>query len=68
MVEQSLVAAGLGVTTVPGLALQTYRAPEIHASVLPTFTRRVSIATFGAPPRAPATEACLHALSLTPHV
>jgi DNA-binding transcriptional LysR family regulator len=65
MVEQSLVAAGLGVTTVPGLALETYRAPGIHASEVPTFRRRVSIATFGAPPRAPATEAFLHALSLS---
>jgi DNA-binding transcriptional LysR family regulator len=63
MVEQSLVAAGLGVTTVPGLALQTYRAPQIQASEVATFRRRVSVATFGGPPRAPAVEAFLHALS-----
>jgi DNA-binding transcriptional LysR family regulator len=65
LVEQSLVAAGLGVTTVPGLALQTYRAPGVHASEVPTFVRRVSSAAFGDPPRAPATEAFLHALSQT---
>ena len=65
MVEQSLVAAGLGVTTIPGLALQTYRAAGIHASEVPTFTRRISVATYGGPPHAPATEAFLHALTLT---
>ena len=64
IVEQSLVAAGLGVTTMPGLALATYRAPGLHATEVPAFVRRVSIATFGDPPRAPATEAFLQALSL----
>ncbi len=63
IVEQSLVAAGLGVTTVPGLALRTYRAPGIHASEVPTFRRRISVATYGAPPHAPETEAFLQAMS-----
>ncbi len=65
MVEQSLVAAGLGVTTIPGLALQTYRAAGIHAAEVPTFRRRISVATYGGPPHAPATEAFLQALSLS---
>lgn len=63
VVEQSLVAAGLGVTTVPGLALTTYRADGIQATEVPGFRRRVSIATYGDPPYPPATEAFLRALS-----
>jgi DNA-binding transcriptional LysR family regulator len=34
IVQQALVAAGMGVTTMPGLALRTHHAPGIEASVL----------------------------------
>ena len=57
LVEQSLVAAGLGVTTLPGLALATYQMPGIEASELDAFRRRIYIATYGDPPDAPATTA-----------
>jgi DNA-binding transcriptional LysR family regulator len=49
-VEQSLVAAGLGVTTMPGLALSTHRVPGIETAVVEGFRRRVHVATFGDPP------------------
>ena len=41
IVEQALVAAGMGVTTMPGLALRTHRAPGIQATPLPDFRRRI---------------------------
>ncbi len=41
IVEQALVAAGMGVTTMPGLALRTHRAPGIEATALRDFQRRV---------------------------
>jgi DNA-binding transcriptional LysR family regulator len=67
VVEQSLVAAGLGVTTIPGLALTTYRVPGIETTELSDFRRRVYVATYGEPPDPPATDAfvqsVLHAAS-----
>jgi DNA-binding transcriptional LysR family regulator len=63
VVEQALVAAGLGVTTMPALALRTYRADGIEASELTDFRRRVYLATFGDPPYQPATTAFLRALT-----
>lgn len=62
-VEQALVAAGLGVTTMPRLALQTHRAAGIEASELTDFRRRVYLATFGDPPHPPATTAFVQALT-----
>jgi DNA-binding transcriptional LysR family regulator len=62
MVEQSLVAAGLGVTTMPGLSLMVHRMPGIEASELPDFRRRVYVATYGDPPHPPATQAFVDAL------
>ena len=62
IVEQALVAAGMGVTTMPGLALRTHRAPGIHATPLPDFRRRVYLATYGDPPDPPATTAFITAL------
>lgn len=55
IVEQALVAAGLGVTTIPGLALRSHHAPGVEATEIPTFRRRVLLATFGAPPDTRAT-------------
>ncbi|SEC73951.1 DNA-binding transcriptional regulator, LysR family [Amycolatopsis tolypomycina] len=51
VVVQSLVAAGLGVATLPGLALAAHRNPGIHA------------ATFADPPDPPAVAAVLAALT-----
>ncbi|RSM83854.1 LysR family transcriptional regulator [Kibdelosporangium aridum] len=64
IVKQALVAAGLGVTTMPGLALRSHHADGVVASELP-FRRRISIATFGEPPDPPATAAFIAALSST---
>src|SRR6266581_1866881 len=62
IVEQALVAAGMGVTTMPGLALRTHRAPGIEATALRDFRRRVYLATYGDPPDPPATTAFITAL------
>jgi DNA-binding transcriptional LysR family regulator len=62
IVEQALVAAGMGVTTMPGLALRTHHAPGIQATEIPHFRRRVYVATYGAPPDPPATTAFITAL------
>jgi DNA-binding transcriptional LysR family regulator len=62
IVEQALVAAGMGVTTMPGLALRTHRAPGIQATPQPGFRRRVYLATYGDPPDPPATTAFITAL------
>jgi DNA-binding transcriptional LysR family regulator len=62
VVMQALVTAGLGVTTIPGLALRAHRAVGIHASEIPASTRHVYAATYGEPPDPPATTALLEAL------
>jgi molybdate transport repressor ModE-like protein len=59
---QSLVAAGLGVTTLPGLALSSSRNPAVRAAPLPDSTRYVLAATYGEPPDPPATAALVAAL------
>jgi molybdate transport repressor ModE-like protein len=59
---QSLVAAGLGVTMIPGLALRAHKAPGVTATEILASTRRVYAATYGAPPDPPATAALLAAL------
>jgi molybdate transport repressor ModE-like protein len=63
VVMQSLVAAGLGVTTIPGLALRAHRIEGIVASELPGSRRHVHAATYGDPPDPPATAALLAALA-----
>jgi molybdate transport repressor ModE-like protein len=60
---QSLVGAGLAVTTLPGLALAASRNPGVQAALLPDSTRYVLAATYGEPPDPPATAALLGALS-----
>ena len=62
VVMQALVAAGLGVTTIPGLALRAHRAPTTVSTEIPDATRHVYAATYGAPPDPPATTALLTAL------
>lgn len=51
---QSLVAGGLGVTVLPGLALRAHRNPEIASRPMPHAARRIQVTTYGAPPH-PAT-------------
>ena len=63
VVMQSLVAAGMGVTTIPGLALRAHRHPAITATRLPVPPRRIYAATYGEPPDPPATAALLAALT-----
>ncbi|MDX3108043.1 LysR family transcriptional regulator [Nonomuraea angiospora] len=62
VVVQALVAAGKGVTTLPGLALQAHRRPDIHATELTGFTRRLYAVTYGDPPDPPATVALIQAI------
>ncbi len=63
VVMQALVAAGLGVTTMPGLALRAHRAEGLVASELAGSRRQVYAATYGEPPDPPATAALLAALA-----
>ncbi|GLK08282.1 LysR family transcriptional regulator [Streptosporangium carneum] len=60
---QALVAAGIGVTVLPGLALRAHRHPRVHTTELPGSTRHVYAATYGEPPPPPATAALLSALA-----
>ena len=60
---QSLVAAGLGVTTLPGLAVAASQRAGVRSSLLPDSTRYVLAASYGAPPDPPATAALLDALA-----
>ncbi|GAA2206692.1 LysR family transcriptional regulator [Nonomuraea monospora] len=62
VVVQALVAAGKGVTTLPGLALQAHRRPDVHTTELVGFSRRIHAATYGEPPDPPAVAAVLTAL------
>lgn len=68
IVEQSFVAAGLGVTTMPGLALRSHHADGVMASELAGVRRRIHVATFGEPPDPPATAALVDALRATVRV
>lgn len=63
VVMQALVAADLGVTTIPGLALRAHRTKGVIATELPDSHRHVYAATYGEPPDPPATAALLSALA-----
>jgi DNA-binding transcriptional LysR family regulator len=60
---QALVAAGLGVTTLPGLCLRAARHPGITVSELPGARRHVFAVTYGDPPDPPATARLLEVLT-----
>jgi DNA-binding transcriptional LysR family regulator len=60
---QALVAAGLGVTTLPGLCLRAARHPGIAATALPGARRHVFAVTYGDPPDPPATARLLDVLT-----
>lgn len=59
---QSLVAAGLGVTVLPGLALRAHRHPAIASREVVDAARRIQVASYGAPPRPASVEAVVAAL------
>jgi DNA-binding transcriptional LysR family regulator len=60
---QALVAAGLGVTTLPGLCLHAARHPGICAVPLPGARRHVFAMTYGEPPDPPATSRLIDVLA-----
>ena len=60
---QALVAAGLGITTLPGLALRAVRHRGVRAEPLAGARRYVFAATYGAPPDPPPTARLLDALA-----
>jgi DNA-binding transcriptional LysR family regulator len=62
VVVQSFVAAGIGVTTIPGLALQAHRRSDIHATEVPEYRRLLYAVTYGEPPDPPASVALIEAL------
>lgn len=62
VVVQALVAAGLGVTTLPGLSLRAHRLPEVHTTEIPDFGRKIYTVTYGEPPDPPATTALIQAI------
>ncbi|BCJ42337.1 LysR family transcriptional regulator [Actinoplanes ianthinogenes] len=55
---QALVAAGLGVTVLPGLALLAHQNPDVRTVALDS-RRNVYVAVYGDPPDPPATTALL---------
>ncbi|UUW89570.1 LysR family transcriptional regulator [Pimelobacter simplex] len=59
---QSLVATGLGVTVLPGLALRAHQHAGVTQRRLDAH-RRVQLATYGAPPRPAAVDAVAAALT-----
>jgi DNA-binding transcriptional LysR family regulator len=62
VVVQALVAAGIGVTTLPGLALQAHRRPDVHTTEIPNYRRQLYAVTYGEPPDPPATVALVQAI------
>ena len=63
VVVQALVAAGIGVATLPGLALQAHHRPDVHTTELTGFPRRLYAVTYGDPPDPPAVAAVLATLT-----
>ncbi|MBL7621256.1 LysR family transcriptional regulator [Frankia sp. AgB1.8] len=59
---QALVAAGLGVTTLPGLSLRSHRHPGVRVTEIPGLARTVTAAVHGEPPDPPTTAALLQHL------
>ena len=63
VVTQSLVAAGMGVAILNGLALHAHRVPGIHTTQLTESVREIYAATYGDPPDPPATTALIKILA-----
>jgi molybdate transport repressor ModE-like protein len=62
VVVQALVAAGVGVATLPGLSLRAHRLPDVHTTELTNFPRQIYAVTYGEPPDPPATIALTQAI------
>jgi DNA-binding transcriptional LysR family regulator len=60
---QALVACGLGVALMPGLALRAHRHPDLEATPVPGGVRHIFAATYGEPPDPPPTQEFLAALT-----
>jgi DNA-binding transcriptional LysR family regulator len=60
---QALVAGGIGVSTLPGLALRAHRDPAVTVTPIPGRHRYVEAVTYGAPPVPVPTRAFLTALT-----
>jgi len=65
VVVQSLVAAGMGVATLPGRALDAHRTNDTHATEIPGNARQIFAVTYGEPPDPPATTALIEILRAT---
>jgi molybdate transport repressor ModE-like protein len=63
LAAQAMVAAGLGVTTLPGLCLQAVRHPGIATTELPGARRQVFALTYGDPPDPAITTTLVDALA-----
>jgi DNA-binding transcriptional LysR family regulator len=61
---QAMVAAGLGVTILPGLAIHAARHPGIHTQPVPGAWRQVFAVTYGQPPDPRAVDHLLDILTL----
>ncbi|WP_410602939.1 LysR family transcriptional regulator [Amycolatopsis sp. lyj-90] len=68
VVMQSLVAARMGVTTLPRLALRAHRLPGIHITELAEDPRQIYAVTYGDPPDPPAATALIRALQASVQV
>jgi DNA-binding transcriptional LysR family regulator len=62
VVVQALVATGKGVATLPGLALQAHRNPDVQTIEIGGYPRQIYAVTYGEPPDPPATIALLQAI------
>ena len=62
IVTQSLVASGMGVATLPGLALQAHGMAGVYPTELADNVRQIYAATYGDPPDPPATTALIEIL------
>lgn len=60
---QALVAAGMGAATIPGLALDAHRHPDVVATEIPGAERHLYLATYGEPPDPPPIAALRAALA-----
>jgi DNA-binding transcriptional LysR family regulator len=60
---QSLVATGLGVTLLPGLALRAHLHPGVRRDELAGGERHVQVSSYGAPPRPAALDAVASAIA-----
>ena len=62
---QALVAAGMGVTTLPGLALLANRNAQVHIERIPHDRRRIIALTYGRPPAPLPVQTLLNLLQAT---